>query len=199
MAGMARSPPFCAAWRTTARCSWPRCTRVSRSTGKILILASREEGGPGQGADALQAQSASQRVDEWLKAQPRRALAEGGGASWHQRGVACGSPACSCLAVGWRRAEGSPWHLVVTRSGFPETIKYTLSNAPAETSLERLVQMQRQRFWIERSFEDGKSESGMAGLPGARLACLAPHMALVMMAMLFMLEEKLLHNRATHC
>jgi hypothetical protein len=56
------------------------------------------------------------------------------------------------------------WHLVATRElGSPETIKYALSNAPAETSLSRLVQMQRQRFGIERCFEDGKSESGMAG------------------------------------
>ena len=61
------------------------------------------------------------------------------------------------------RRKARFWHVVATREvGSPETIKYVLSNASAETSLERLVQMQRQRFWIERSFEDGKSESGLA-------------------------------------
>lgn len=50
------------------------------------------------------------------------------------------------------------WHLVASRELGSDKVKYALSNAPAQTSLERLVQMQRQRFWIERSFEDAKSE-----------------------------------------
>lgn len=88
------------------------------------------------------------------------------------------------------------WHVVATReAGSPETIKYFLSNAAAQTSLERLVQMQRQRFWIERSFEDGKSESGMADYQVRGWLAWHHHMALVMMAMLFMLEEKLLHKK----
>ena len=39
------------------------------------------------------------------------------------------------------------WHVLAIRElGSPKTIKYVLSHAPAETSLERLVQRQRQRF-----------------------------------------------------
>jgi hypothetical protein len=51
--------------------------------------------------------------------------------------------------------------------------------------------MQRQRFWIERSFEDGKSESGLADYQVRGWLPWYHHMALVMMAMLFMLEERL--------
>jgi hypothetical protein len=88
------------------------------------------------------------------------------------------------------------WHLIVTRElSSPETVKYSLSNAPEETSLERLVWMQRQRFWIERAFEDGKSESGLADYQVRGWLAWHHHMALVMMAMLFMLEEKLFQKK----
>ena len=42
------------------------------------------------------------------------------------------------------------------------TFKYSLSNARADTPWERLAYMQAQGFWIERGFQDGKSELGMA-------------------------------------
>jgi SRSO17 transposase len=140
----------------------------------------------------LQAQSDSQRVDEWLKAQPSE--------SWQKVTVRPGSKgelqveALQARVWLWDGSEPRArcWHLVATRElGSPETIKYFLSNAAAETSLERLVQMQRQRFWIERSFEDAKSESGMADYQVRGWLAWHHHMALVMMAMLFMLEEKL--------
>jgi hypothetical protein len=96
-----------------------------------------------------------------------------------------------------REEKARFWHVLVIREvSSPETIKYVLSNAPAETSLERLVQMQRQRFWIERSFEDGKSESGLADYQVRGWRAWHHHLALVMMAMLFMLEEKLLHKQS---
>src|SRR5262249_42371789 len=56
--------------------------------------------------------------------------------------------------------------------------------------------MQRQRFWIERSFEDAKSECGLADYQVRGWRAWHHHMALVMMAMLFMLEEKLLHKQS---
>ena len=40
-------------------------------------------------------------------------------------------------------------------------MKFTLSNAPDNTSLERLIFMQAQRYWIERSFQDAKVECGL--------------------------------------
>lgn len=42
-----------------------------------------------------------------------------------------------------------------------DTIKYSLSNAPADTGIKKLAQMQGQRFWIERAFEDAKSHTAV--------------------------------------
>ena len=76
----------------------------------------------------------------------------------------------------------------------PDTIHYTLSNAPAETPTHRLAQMQAQRFWIERALQDAKSESGLADYQARKWRAWHHHMALVMMAMLFMLEERILQK-----
>ncbi len=76
----------------------------------------------------------------------------------------------------------------------PETIKYTLSNAPDETGIHQLAKMQGQRFWVERVFQDGKSEAGMADYQARKWKSWHHHMALVSMAMLFMTEERELHK-----
>jgi SRSO17 transposase len=151
----------------------------------------------GQKPTRLQAQSASQRVDAWAAAQPPEL--------WQKVAVRPGTKgevrveALHGRVWLWDGREETArfWHVVVIREvSSPETIKYVLSNAPAETSRERLVQMQRQRFWIERSFEDGKSESGLADYQVRGWRAWHHHMALVMMAMLFMLEEKLCHKQS---
>jgi SRSO17 transposase len=140
----------------------------------------------------LEAQRESQRVDEWARAQPPEA--------WRKVTVRPGTKgdvrveALHARVWLWNGSEQKArlWHVVATRElSSPEAIKYSLSNAPEETSLERLVWMQRQRFWIERSFEDAKSESGLADYQVRGWLAWHHHMALVMMAMLFMLEEKL--------
>lgn len=144
-----------------------------------------------------QAQSLSQRVDAWAAAQPPEL--------WQKVAVRSGTKgevrveALHGRVWLWDGSEPRArfWHAVVIREvSSPETIKYALSNASAETSLESLVQMQRQRFWIERSFEDGKSESGLADYQVRGWRAWHHHMALVMMAMLFMLEEKLSHKQS---
>jgi SRSO17 transposase len=145
----------------------------------------------------LEAQSDRQRVDAWAQAQPSEL--------WQKVVVRPGTRGELRVEALHRRLwlwDGNEqqarfWHIVATRElGSPEKIKYALSNAPAETSLARLVQMQRQRFWIERSFEDGKSESGLADYQVRGWRAWHHHMALVMMAMLFMLEEKLSHKES---
>jgi SRSO17 transposase len=93
-----------------------------------------------------------------------------------------------------RSASAHCWHLIVRREvNSPGTLKYSLSNAPAETSTKKLAQMQGQRFWIERAFQDAKSHIGMAQYQARQWASWHRHMALVMMAMQFMLQTRLLH------
>jgi SRSO17 transposase len=90
------------------------------------------------------------------------------------------------------------WDLIVTKSlgNNPDT-KISLTNAPERTTLKRLGWMQRQRYWVERAFEDGKSECGMADYQVRKWSAWHHHMALVMMAMLFMLSERI-HHKDTH-
>ena len=87
------------------------------------------------------------------------------------------------------------WTLIVTQAlGSNPDTKISLSNAPKQTTLRRLGWMQRQRFWVERMFEDGKSECGMADYQVRKWSAWHHHMALVMMTMLFMLTEKIRHK-----
>jgi SRSO17 transposase len=87
------------------------------------------------------------------------------------------------------------WTLIITKSlGDNSDTKISLSNARKNTTLRRLGCMQRQRFWIERTFEDAKSECGMADYQVRKWSAWHHHIALVMMAMLFMLSERISHK-----
>jgi SRSO17 transposase len=92
-------------------------------------------------------------------------------------------------------SEAKRYVLVFTRTlgKNPET-KISLSNAPETIELKRLAWMQLQRYWIERAFEDGKSECGMADYQVRKWNAWHHHMALVMMTMLFMLNERVRHK-----
>ncbi len=79
---------------------------------------------------------------------------------------------------------------LVVREEADGSRQYSLGNPPADTSWERLAFMQAQRFWTERSFQDAKSELGLAdyevrGWPGWH-----HHVALVSLALLFTLIER---------
>jgi hypothetical protein len=87
--------------------------------------------------------------------------------------------------------------LVVTREiGAPETVKYSLTNAPEKISLSRIAYMQRQRYWIERAFQEAKNEAGMDEYQARSWQAWHHHIALAMMALLFLLREKLLQREA---
>lgn len=51
--------------------------------------------------------------------------------------------------------------------------------------------MQAQRFWIERAFQKAKSECGMADYQARKWKAWHHHMALVAMALSFMLDERI--------
>lgn len=88
------------------------------------------------------------------------------------------------------------WTLVISRNDAEKTIKYSLSNAEATTTPpERFVYMQAQRYWVERSFQDAKSELGMSDYQVRKWHGWHHHMALVMLAMSFIVRERLLNQQ----
>lgn len=82
--------------------------------------------------------------------------------------------------------------LLVVRQDADGTCKYSLSDAAADTPWERLAFMQAQRFWIERSFQDAKSELGLAQYEVRGWVGWHHHVTLVCMALLFSLKERCL-------
>ena len=96
----------------------------------------------------------------------------------------------------WREGDDRtfPWWLIVRRDPTTKSdYKYSLCNASARTAQRRLAYMQGQRYWVERCFEDAKSECGMADYQVRKWRGWHSHMTLVMLSMLFMLQEKTRH------
>jgi SRSO17 transposase len=86
--------------------------------------------------------------------------------------------------------------LLIVRREADGTFKYSLSNAAADTAWERLGYMQTQRFWIERAFQDAKSELGMADYEVRGWRGWHHHQTMVCLALLFTLKERLAHAAA---
>lgn len=80
--------------------------------------------------------------------------------------------------------------LLVVRQEADGSFKYSLTNASPDTAWERLAYMQAQRFWIERCFQDAKSELGMAHYELRGWLGWHHHMSLVCLALLFLLQER---------
>jgi SRSO17 transposase len=100
----------------------------------------------------------------------------------------------------WDGEEDSArcWQGIATRvPGDPDSLKFSLSNAGPEIPGSRLAQIQRQRYWIERAFQEAKGEAGMAEYQARSWKAWHHHMALVMMALLFLLQQRQKH-KANH-
>jgi SRSO17 transposase len=107
-------------------------------------------------------------------------------------------------AKGWKTAKVhtvTVWHwdgkeekackrtLVITKS---EKIKYSLSNGDKEKYTNKeWAYFQCSRYWVERCFDDCKNELGMSGYQVTGWLAWQHHMALVMMASLYILTLKL--------
>jgi SRSO17 transposase len=96
-----------------------------------------------------------------------------------------------CARLWWALAWQNP------DEGPKARIHYALSNAGADATVSELVKHGVHRYWIERTFQDGKSEAGMGDYQTRGWLGWHHHMALVMLAMLFLLKEKLLHQPDT--
>jgi SRSO17 transposase len=87
------------------------------------------------------------------------------------------------------------WTLVISRNKADNRLKYSLSNADADTTpLQQFAYRQAQRYWVERSFQDAKSEIGMSDYQVRKWTGWYHHMALVILATSFMVRERLLNR-----
>ena len=151
-----------------------------------------EQEGPGRKRVIYHSDAHSIEVRKWVKRQPASA--------WQKktlRDTTKGKLAIEVLHPRmWLWDKKSPtarcWHLIVRREvNSPATIKYSLSNAAPTTSVTKLARMQAQRLWIERAFQDAKSHVGMAQYQTRQWQSWHRHMALVMIAMQFMLQTRI--------
>lgn len=144
----------------------------------------------------LQAQTPAVRVDHWTQQQPATA--------WQPVTLRDGAKGPLRVEILHQRvwlwdgeeAQAQPWHLLVRREiDAPTEIKYSLSNAAADTPAPRLAFMQGQRYWIERALQQGKQDVGLGDYQVRGWRGWHHHLTLVMMAMLFLLEERRLHQQ----
>jgi hypothetical protein len=92
-----------------------------------------------------------------------------------------------------QQKQARPWWLIVRQE--PENkFKYTFCNAPEHTAVERLARLQGERHFVERILEDGKSKLGMGQYQARQWLAWQHHLALVGLAMLFVLKERLLQE-----
>jgi hypothetical protein len=86
------------------------------------------------------------------------------------------------------------WHLLVRREIGGKKLKFCFSNAKPQVSLRRLASMQADRHFVERAFEDAKSTCSMADYQARGWRAWHHHMALVMIALMFLARERLAHR-----
>jgi len=93
----------------------------------------------------------------------------------------------------WTLREGEPepveeW-LVIRREA-KNRYNYSLSNAPADASLEYLAWLKCQRYFVERTNQDAKSEAGWDELEARKYRGWEHHLALVILAVWFAAQTK---------
>jgi SRSO17 transposase len=103
-----------------------------------------------------------------------------------------------CRVWIWPTGGQAPreWWLLVSRDKGGE-IKHSLSNAPIATTQEQLAKHQGQRHFIERNFQNSKSHLGMADYQMRQWNGWHRHMAMVALAGLFVMEERMLSGKGT--
>lgn len=85
--------------------------------------------------------------------------------------------------------------LVISRNHADHKMKYSLSNVDyRSTPIERLAYMQAQRYWVERAFQEAKSELGMSDYQVRKWDAWHHHMALVMLSLSFIVKERMTYK-----
>ena len=87
--------------------------------------------------------------------------------------------------------------LVITKTTGKKTeVKYSFSNGSQDQyTPKEYAYFQAQRYWVERTFDDSKNELGMSDYQIRKWIGWHHHMSLVITAGLFLLEEKMLHDK----
>jgi SRSO17 transposase len=88
-------------------------------------------------------------------------------------------------AVRHRKAGAPIWVMFQRSVESPEVIKYHVSNAGPEVTLETLALVASKRWPVEELFEDGKGSLGMADYEARAWTSWHHHMSLVALAHLF--------------
>jgi hypothetical protein len=91
-------------------------------------------------------------------------------------------------------------HLLIRRTpkenGLDWNYKYSLSNAPHRTTIQRLVYQQAQRFWVEQSIRDCKMGLGLDEYQVRKWRAWHHHVALTLLAGLYCLKMRLQNREA---
>lgn len=95
---------------------------------------------------------------------------------------------------GKERQATKRW-LVILHDPIANEKKWFLSNADEGASLKTLVEKHAHRYWIERTFQDGKTSVGMADYQVRGWLAWHHHMTMVMMALLFMMKERKINKK----
>ena len=131
----------------------------------------------------------ARRVDEWLN--DRRLRDQ----PWQRFRVKDGEKGpmvweCKRVMLTVKGDDGLPaetLHLLVARNVLdPHEMKFFVSNAPSETSVETLLLLAFSRWRVERCFEDQKSEIGLDQYEGRRYLGLKRHLILSAVSYLFL-------------
>jgi SRSO17 transposase len=95
------------------------------------------------------------------------------------------------LGVGWRRRKGLLLaSLGASGSRRGQYLSLLFIECAAGYVLQELARVQAQRFFVEHSFREAKSECGMADYQVRRWDAWHNHMALVMLGTLFLVKQK---------
>ncbi|MGF6640934.1 SRSO17 transposase [Paraburkholderia sp. MM6662-R1] len=92
----------------------------------------------------------------------------------------------------WRRTvRGEEWLLIEWPDGEPEPLKYFLTTAPEEATLEQLVFVTKMRWRIERDYQDLKQEFGLGHYEGRGWRGFHHHATLSLAAYGFLMAQRL--------
>jgi SRSO17 transposase len=149
------------------------------------------KGTRGRAPSCLTSEIEGESVMDWAGRQPdnawRRILLRPG-----EKGDIMAEFLCARVyAWDGQEARARRWHLLVRRELDGTKVKYCLCNAAADTDLHELARMQGLRFFVEQAFKEAKSACGMAEYQCRKWDGWHHHMAMVMIATMFLAKERL--------